>query len=37
MLAVARYTDEEQPLVGLVLYGDARQVGKALDGLKLHQ
>ena len=33
---IAQYTTETQPLVGLVLYGDARQVGKALDGLKLH-
>lgn len=33
---VARYSDEDQPLVGLVLYGDAKQVSKALDGLKLH-
>lgn len=33
---IARFTTEEQPLVGLVLYGDAKQVSKALDGLKLH-
>jgi hypothetical protein len=33
---VARFADEDQPLVGIVLYGEAKQVGKALDGLKLH-
>ncbi|MDF7815758.1 DUF2000 family protein [Hymenobacter sp. YC55] len=33
---VARFADENQPLVGLVLYGETKQVGKALDGLKLH-
>lgn len=33
---VARFADEDQPLVGLVLYGEAKAVGKALDGLKLH-
>ncbi len=32
----ARFTNENQPLVGLVVYGGAKQVGKALDGLKLH-
>ena len=36
LAVIAQYTVETQPLVGLVLYGDARQVGKALDGLKLH-
>lgn len=34
--AIARFADEDQPLVGLVLYGEAKQVSKALDGLKLH-
>lgn len=34
--AIAQYSDDRQPLVGLVLYGDSKQVSKALDGLKLH-
>lgn len=29
-------TDENQELVGIVIYGDKRKVGKALDGLKFH-
>jgi hypothetical protein len=36
LAVIARYADDEQPLVGLVLYGDAKQVSKALDGLKFH-
>lgn len=36
LAVIARYPDDEQPLVGLVLYGDAKQVSKALDGLKFH-
>ncbi|OGX87950.1 DUF2000 family protein [Hymenobacter coccineus] len=34
--AIARFADEDQPLVGLVLYGEAKLLSKALDGLKLH-
>ena len=36
LAVIAQYTNENQPLVGLVMYGDAKQVSKALDGLKLH-
>jgi hypothetical protein len=36
LAVVAGYADDEQPLVGIVLYGDSKQVSKALDGLKLH-
>ncbi|QKG56617.1 DUF2000 family protein [Hymenobacter sp. BRD128] len=36
LAVVASYTDDEQPLVGLVLYGDAKQVSKALNGLKFY-
>jgi hypothetical protein len=36
LAVIARYADDEQPLVGLALYGDAKQVSKALDGLKFH-
>jgi hypothetical protein len=32
----AKYTDEEQDLAGMVLYGDAKKVSKAIDGLKFH-
>lgn len=33
---IARVPDAEQDLVGIVVYGENKQVGKALDGLKLH-
>jgi hypothetical protein len=33
---IASLPDEEQDLVGIVIYGDNKQVGKALDGLKFH-
>lgn len=36
LAVIAGYADDEQPLVGLVLYGDAKQISKALDGLRLH-
>ncbi|MBF9223185.1 DUF2000 family protein [Hymenobacter ruricola] len=36
LAVIAQYTTETQLLVGLVVYGDAKQVSKALDGLKLH-
>ncbi|GAA4505863.1 DUF2000 domain-containing protein [Hymenobacter ginsengisoli] len=36
LAVIASYPDEKQPLVGLALYGDAKQVSKALDGLKFH-
>jgi hypothetical protein len=32
----ASHTDEEQDLVGLVIYGDNKKVNKAIDGLKFH-
>lgn len=31
-----KYTDEDQELVGLAIYGDSKIVDKALDKLKLH-
>ena len=37
LLEIARQTDEELELVGLVLYGENKQVDKALKGLKFHQ
>ena len=33
---ILKLPDEEQDLVGIVLYGENRQVDKAIDGLKLH-
>lgn len=33
---IGRYTDEEQDLVGIVLYGENRKVSKALNGLTFH-
>ena len=33
---ILKLPDEEQDLVGIVLYGDNKQVDKAVDGLKLH-
>ncbi len=32
----ARHTDEEQDLVGLIIYGENKKVNKAIDGLKFH-
>jgi hypothetical protein len=32
----ARYTDDEQDLVGLAIYGENKKVNKAIDGLKFH-
>ncbi|HEY8931049.1 MAG TPA: DUF2000 domain-containing protein [Mucilaginibacter sp.] len=34
--ATARFTDEEQDLVGIILYGENKKVNKAIDGLKFH-
>jgi hypothetical protein len=33
---IAKYTDEELTLVGIVVYGENKKVDKALDGLKFH-
>jgi hypothetical protein len=35
-LEVSKYTDEEQTLVGMIIYGETKKVYKALDGLQLH-
>jgi hypothetical protein len=32
----ASFTDSEQDLVGLIIYGDTKKVNKAVDGLKFH-
>lgn len=36
-IEMKKYTDEDQELVGIALYGDKRKVSKALDGLKFHE
>jgi len=33
---IGKYTDEEQTIVGLVIYGDSKKVSKALNGLRFH-
>lgn len=33
---ILKFSDEEQLLVGIVVYGENRKVDKALDGLKFH-
>ena len=35
-IEISKYTDENQELVGIVLFGEKRKVNKALDGLKFH-
>ncbi|WCT11975.1 DUF2000 domain-containing protein [Mucilaginibacter jinjuensis] len=32
----ANHTDDEQDLVGIIVYGENKKVNKALDGLKFH-
>ncbi len=36
-IEIAKCTDEDQVLVGIIVYGENRRVNKALDGLKFHQ
>ncbi|MGY4539509.1 hypothetical protein ACVW0P_003943 [Mucilaginibacter sp. UYNi724] len=33
---ISNCSDDEQDLVGLVIYGDVKKVNKAVDGLKFH-
>ena len=35
-IEISKYSDENQELVGIVLFGEKRKVNKALDGLKFH-
>ena len=35
-IEIAKSSDEEQVLVGIVIYGENKKVAKALDGLKFH-
>ncbi len=36
LAGIATFKDEEQDLVGIIIFGDNRKVNKALDGLKFH-
>lgn len=36
LVEMAKCTDEEQDLVGLILYGENRKVDKAISGLRFH-
>ena len=36
-LEIAKFSDEEQVLAGIVIYGENKKVSKALDGLKFYQ
>lgn len=36
LVEIAKYTNEGQVLVGIIVYGENRKVDKALDGLKFH-
>jgi hypothetical protein len=35
-IEIAKYTDETQVLIGIIIYGETKKVYKALGGLKLH-
>jgi len=35
-IEISRFSDEDQILVGIVIYGENKLVNKALDGLKFH-
>ena len=36
LIEIAKYTDENQVLVGIAIYGEIKKVNKAIDGLKFH-
>ena len=36
LVEISRFSDEEQELSGIIVYGENRKVDKALDGLKFH-
>ena len=35
-IEISKFSDEDQVLAGIVVYGENKQVSKALDGLKFH-
>lgn len=37
IIEIAKYTDEEQELAGIVIYGENKKVDKAIDGLRFHE
>lgn len=36
LVEISKYTDDEQELAGIIIYGENKKVDKALDGLKFH-
>ena len=36
LLEISKYTDDEQEIAGIIIYGENKKVDKALDGLKFH-
>jgi len=37
LVEIAKFSDEDQHLVGIAIYGENKKVDKALDGLKFHE
>ena len=35
-IEIAKFTDDEQELAGIIIYGENKKADKALDGLKFH-
>ena len=33
---ISKYTDDDQELAGIIIFGENKKVDKALDGLKFH-
>ena len=33
---IAKYTEDGQELVGIIIYGENKKIDKALDGLRFH-
>ncbi len=36
LIEIAKCNDDDQNLVGIIIYGDLKKVNKALDGLRFH-
>jgi len=36
LVEISKYTDDEQELAGIIIYGENEKVDKAVDGLKFH-
>jgi hypothetical protein len=37
LVEIAKYSDEEQELVGIGIYGENKKIDKAIDGLRFHE